>query len=219
MDNNRWHRNNLDGSSSPYLRQHAGNPIWWQEWNNETLTYAAAAKKPLLVSVGYATCHWCHVMAREAFSDPETAGYINDRFVSIKVDREQRPDIDQYLMNFIQAQTGGGGWPLNVFLTHDQKPVHALTYAPLKTSGYRYSFLDIAKAVIEFLDRQSERIIPFTLPDQEAPVVEAERLSAILSEYYDHESGVSGRARSSHPIPHCCSCYTGWRLTARGTTR
>ena len=199
MDNNRWHRNNLDGSSSPYLRQHAGNPIWWQEWNNETLTYAAAAKKPLLVSVGYATCHWCHVMAREAFSDPETAGYINDRFVSIKVDREQRPDIDQYLMNFIQAQTGGGGWPLNVFLTHDQKPVHALTYAPLKTSGYRYSFLDIAKAVIEFLDRQSERIIPFTLPDQEAPVVEAERLSAILSEYYDHESGGFGQGQKFPP--------------------
>jgi hypothetical protein len=91
MSNGRkmWQRNNLDKASSPYLRQHAGNPIWWQEWNRETLGHAVAENKPLLVSVGYATCHWCHVMAAGAFSDPETANYLNDNFISIKVDREQ----------------------------------------------------------------------------------------------------------------------------------
>jgi uncharacterized protein YyaL (SSP411 family) len=162
----KYTQNNLNISSSPYLRQHAGNPIWWQEWNSETLAYAAAANKPLLVSVGYATCHWCHVMAAEAFSDPETAAYLNANFVNIKVDREQRPDIDQYLMNFIQAQTGSGGWPLNVFLTPGLKPVHALTYAPLRTSGNRYSFLYIAQAVTEFMEQRGDNIMPFTQHEQ-----------------------------------------------------
>ncbi|MCU0460096.1 MAG: DUF255 domain-containing protein [Bacteroidales bacterium] len=199
MNDNRRSRNNLDGSSSPYLRQHSGNPIWWQEWNSETLAYAEAEKKPLLVSVGYATCHWCHVMAREAFSDPETADYINNRFVSIKVDREQRPDIDQYLMTFIQAQTGSGGWPLNVFLTHDRKPVHALTYAPLRTSGYRHSFLNIAKAVIEFLEKEPGRIVPFNLPDQEAPTADLERLPETLSGFFDDESGGFGQGQKFPP--------------------
>lgn len=198
-DNSRWSRNNLDGSSSPYLRQHAGNPIWWQEWNGDTLAYAAAATKPLLVSVGYATCHWCHVMAGEAFSDPETAGYINANFVSIKVDREQRPDIDQYLMTFIQAQTGSGGWPLNVFLTHDRKPVHALTYAPLRTSGYRHSFLNIAKAVIEFLGKEPGRIVPFNLPEQEAPPADLARLSETLFEFFDSEEGGFGQGQKFPP--------------------
>lgn len=198
-DNNKWMRNNLSSSSSPYLRQHAGNPIWWQEWGIDTLAYAVAARKPLLVSVGYATCHWCHVMAGEAFSDPETADYMNANFVNIKVDREQRPDIDQYLMNFIQAQTGSGGWPLNVFLTHDQKPVHAVTYAPLQTSGYRHSFLDIAKAVIEFLEKQSARIVPFILTEQEAPRADAQKLTVTLSEYFDDESGGFGPGQKFPP--------------------
>ncbi len=198
-DNNHWTKNNLANSSSPYLRQHAGNPIWWQEWNSDTLAYAEAARKPLLVSVGYATCHWCHVMAAEAFSDPETADYINASFVSIKVDREQRPDIDQYLMNFIQAQTGSGGWPLNVFLTYDRKPVHALTYAPLRTSGYRYSFLNIATAVIEFLEKQADRIVAFNLPEQEAPHVDLARLSETLSGFFDSEEGGFGQGQKFPP--------------------
>ncbi len=198
-DIGRWHRNNLESSSSPYLRQHAGNPVWWQEWNIETLAYAAAEKKPLLVSVGYATCHWCHVMAREAFSDPQTAEYVNDHFICIKVDREQRPDIDQYLMNFIQAQTGSGGWPLNVFLTHDLKPVHALTYAPLKTAGYRYSFLHIARAVIEFLEKQADRIVPFSLSEQEAPHADAERMIESLTEYFDGDHGGFGQGQKFPP--------------------
>lgn len=198
-DINKWERNNLDSSSSPYLRQHAGNPIWWQEWTIETLARAAELNRPLLVSVGYATCHWCHVMAAEAFSDPETARYLNDHFVSIKIDREQRPDIDQFMMNFIQAQTGSGGWPLNVFLTPDLKPVHALTYAPPRTSGNRYSFLYIAEAVIEFMEQRGENIMPFTPSEQEAPPVEAGRLIRDLGEFFDSENGGFGTGQKFPP--------------------
>jgi len=208
---NSFEKNNLDRASSPYLRQHAGNPIWWQEWNSETLAYATAENKPLLVSVGYATCHWCHVMAREAFSDPETADFINSNFVSIKVDREQRSDIDQYMMNFIQAQTGSGGWPLNVFLTSGLKPVHALTYAPLRTSGNRYSFLYIAQAVIDFLKSRGDSIMPFSPSEQEAPVADAERLTESLGEYFDREQGGFG-AGQKFP-PHSTLLYMLYHLS------
>ncbi len=210
-----WERNNLDGSSSPYLRQHSGNPIWWQEWSSDILAHAAEEKKPLLVSVGYATCHWCHVMAGEAFSDPETAGYINANFVSIKVDREQRPDIDQYMMNFIQALTGSGGWPLNVFLTHDLKPVHALTYAPLRTSGYRYSFLHIATAVIGFLEKQADRIVPFTLTEQEAPHADPDMITASLGEFFDKEHGGFGQGQKFPP--HSTLLFMLYRMSAESS--
>ncbi len=193
-----WQRNNLDRSSSPYLRQHAGNPIWWQEWKRETLDHAVTENKPLLVSVGYATCHWCHVMAAEAFSDPETASYLNANFISIKVDREQRPDIDQYMMQFIQTQTGSGGWPLNVFLTADLRPVHALTYAPAQGAGGRTSFLGIAQAVIDYLQSNGNSIRPFSASEEEAPQADAEELTESLSEYYDRESGGFG-CRSEVP--------------------
>lgn len=99
-------RNNLDKSSSPYLLQHIGNPVWWQEWSEELLKHALDTGKPLLVSVGYSTCHWCHVMAAEAFSDIKTAEYLNEHFISVKIDREQRPDIDQFMMDFINSQDG-----------------------------------------------------------------------------------------------------------------
>ena len=194
-----WQRNNLDRASSPYLRQHAGNPIWWQEWSRETLGHAVAERKPLLVSVGYATCHWCHVMAAEAFSDAETASYLNDNFISIKVDREQRPDIDQYMMQFIQAQTGSGGWPLNVFLTADLRPVHALTYAPVKSAGGRTSFLGIAHAVIDYLQSNSNSIRPFSATEEEAPLADADNLTESLSEYYDHEFGGFGTGQKFPP--------------------
>lgn len=194
-----WQKNNLDRSSSPYLRQHSGNPIWWQEWNRETLDHAVAEGKPLLVSVGYATCHWCHVMAAEAFSDPETAAYLNGNYVSIKIDREQRPDIDQYMMNFIQAQTGSGGWPLNVFLTPDLKPVHALTYAPLRTSGNRSSFLSIAQAVKEFIHTKADSIVPFSASEQESPPADTEQLAKSLREYFDRENGGFGTGQKFPP--------------------
>ncbi|MDZ7634874.1 MAG: DUF255 domain-containing protein [Bacteroidales bacterium] len=194
-----WERNNLDRSSSPYLQQHAGNPIWWQEWSRETLDHALAENKPLLVSVGYSTCHWCHVMAAEAFSDRETADYLNTNFISIKVDREQRPDIDQSMMHFIQALTGSGGWPLNVFLTADLRPVHALTYAPAMSAGNRVSFLGIAKAVNDYLQSNTSSIRPFEATDEEPPHAGAEKLTENLEEYYDHEYGGFGGGQKFPP--------------------
>src|SRR5665647_3391066 len=142
-----FNRNNLSNSSSPYLLQHTENPVWWQEWSPDVIRHAEFEKKPLFVSVGYSTCHWCHVMALEAFSDRDTADYLNSHYVCIKIDREQRPDIDQFLMDFINRQNGSGGWPLNVFLTEDLRPVYALTYAPAKHPNPGFSFLSVARKV------------------------------------------------------------------------
>jgi uncharacterized protein YyaL (SSP411 family) len=109
-------RNMLSLERSPYLRHHASNPVAWQPWSREAIDIARDAHVPLLVSSGYTTCHWCHVMAHESFEDAELASYLNSNFVCIKVDREERPQLDDYLMTYCQASTGNGGWPLNVFL-------------------------------------------------------------------------------------------------------
>ena len=142
-------RNNLDRSLSPYLLQHADQPVWWQEWSRELTDHALRADKPLLVSSGYSTCHWCHVMAAGAFSDQVTADFLNQHFVCVKIDREQRPDIDHYLMQFMQGQQGSGGWPLNVFLTPAGQPFFALTYAPAREEGGRISFLEVARQIMD----------------------------------------------------------------------
>ena len=204
--------NRLGDALSPYLLQHAQNPVDWWPWCDEAFDEARRRRVPVMLSVGYVVCHWCHVMAGEAFSDPETADYINANFVSIKVDREQRPDIDQYMMNFIQARTGSGGWPLNVFLTHDLKPVHALTYAPLHTSGYRYSFLYIATAVIGFLEEQADRIVPFTLTEQEAPHADPDMITASLEEFFDREHGGFGQGQKFPP--HSTLLFMLYRMSA-----
>ncbi len=161
-------RNNLDRSDSPYLRQHRNNPVWWQEWSSETLAAAAAQHKPLFVSVGYSTCHWCHVMAAEAFSDPDTADFLNRHFICVKVDRETRPDIDQQLMHFMQSQSGGGGWPLNVFLAPDLRPIFALTYAPAVPGNGMLPLLVIAGKVLEYFSSHAGELQPFS-PTEEKP--------------------------------------------------
>ena len=122
--------NRLAHETSPYLRQHADNPVDWYPWGEEAFAKARAEQKPILLSVGYSTCHWCHVMAHESFEDLATAALMNDAFVSIKVDREERPDIDSVYMTFTQALTGQGGWPMTVFLTPDLEPFYAGTYFP-----------------------------------------------------------------------------------------
>jgi uncharacterized protein len=122
--------NRLAGETSPYLLQHKDNPVDWFPWGEEALRLALAEDRPLLVSVGYSACHWCHVMERESFEDPEVAALMNERFVCIKVDREERPDIDAICMEACQAMTGHGGWPLNAFLTPEQAPFYAGTYFP-----------------------------------------------------------------------------------------
>lgn len=186
-------RNNLDKSLSPYLLQHTSNPVWWQEWSAEIIQHAVDEKKPLFVSVGYATCHWCHVMAAEAFSDIDTADFLNSHFICIKVDREQRPDIDQFMMQYLTALSGNGGWPLNVFLTADLRPIHALTYAP------QYSFLSIAKKVHEYYEKNADDIEPFINEEVHPSIAAEESLVKNLLSYYDAEYGGFGPAQKFPP--------------------
>ena len=115
----------LKNATSPYLLQHADNPVDWWQWGDEAFAEARARDVPVLLSVGYAACHWCHVMAHESFEDPQTAALMNDNFVAIKVDREERPDVDAVYMTATQAMTGQGGWPMTVFLTPDREPFFA----------------------------------------------------------------------------------------------
>ncbi len=139
--------NRLAGAMSPYLRQHADNPVDWWPWCTEAFAEARRLDRPILLSVGYAACHWCHVMAHESFSDPAIAAVLNDRFVSIKVDREERPDIDAVYLAATQALTGGGGWPMTVFLDHAGRPFYAGTYFPPSPQPGMPSFAEILHAV------------------------------------------------------------------------
>ena len=126
--------NRLASSTSPYLRQHADNPVDWWEWSDEALAVAHELDRPILLSVGYAACHWCHVMAHESFEDAATASYMNDHFINIKVDREERPDIDAGYMEATQALTGHGGWPMTVFTTPTGEPFFSADHSPSASS-------------------------------------------------------------------------------------
>ncbi len=167
MKNTDFKRNNLDRALSPYLRQHKDNPVFWQEWSEEALNYAREEGKILFVSAGYSTCHWCHVMASEAFSDPECAAYLNSHFLSIKVDREERPDIDRYMMSFLTETTGSGGWPLNVFLSPQLKPFFAMTYAHPEARFGTPAFSDILRRVREFYEEHGNDLITFRPAERE----------------------------------------------------
>src|SRR2546428_5604805 len=116
--------NRLAGETSPYLQQHAHNPVDWYPWGDEAFQKARSENKPILLSIGYSACHWCHVMEHESFENEKIAALMNDLFVSIKVDREERPDLDEIYMNAVQMLTGRGGWPMTVFLTPDGKPFY-----------------------------------------------------------------------------------------------
>ncbi len=140
--------NRLAQEKSPYLLQHAYNPVDWYPWGEEAFKKARDEKKLILLSVGYSTCHWCHVMERESFENLEVAKYLNEHFVAIKLDREERPDVDQIYMTAFQAMTGqGGGWPLNMFLTPNLEPLTGGTYFPPKDEGGRVGFPTVLKRV------------------------------------------------------------------------
>ncbi|MEG0541940.1 MAG: thioredoxin domain-containing protein, partial [Angelakisella sp.] len=140
-------KNNLGNQTSPYLLQHAENPVQWYPWCQEAFQKAQAENKPVFLSIGYSTCHWCHVMAHESFENEEIAQYLNNHFVSIKVDKEERPDIDSIYMAVCQAYTGHGGWPTSIFMTAQQKPFFAGTYFPPKTVRGMIGFLDLIKTI------------------------------------------------------------------------
>ncbi len=149
--------NNLINEASPYLVQHAYNPVDWYPWCEEAFNKAKAEDKPIFLSIGYSTCHWCHVMAHESFEDDGVAVVLNSDFVSIKVDREQRPDIDEVYMSVCQIMTGSGGWPLSVFMTSDKKPFFAGTYFPRQSASGRIGFIELCTNILHIwnTDRKS----------------------------------------------------------------
>lgn len=151
--------NHLAGETSPYLLQHAGNPVDWYPWGPEALDKAARENKPILLSVGYSACHWCHVMERESFDDPATAEFMNRHFVCVKVDREERPDVDALYMRAVQAMTGQGGWPLTVFLTPGGEPFHGGTYFPPEPRHGIPSFRQLLAAVSEAWEGRRDAVL------------------------------------------------------------
>src|SRR6187551_2269271 len=161
------HRNRLASETSPYLLQHAQNPVAWYPWGPEALARAAAENKPILLSIGYAACHWCHVMERESFENEAIAAQMNESFVCIKVDREERPDLDEIYMAATVALSGSGGWPMTVFLTPEQQPFFAGTYFPPETRGGMIGFRQLLGRIAELW--QSDRK---TLLEQAAELAE-----------------------------------------------
>lgn len=150
--------NRLINETSPYLLQHAHNPVDWYPWTNEAFEKAKKENKPLLISIGYSACHWCHVMERESFEDPQVAAFMNEYFVNIKVDREERPDVDHIYMDAVQAITGSGGWPLNVFITPEGKPFYGGTYYPPKRVFNRPSWIEVLQAIAHAYNDKKEEI-------------------------------------------------------------
>lgn len=204
--------NKLINEASPYLLQHAHNPVDWYPWGDEAFRKAKEEDKPIFLSIGYSTCHWCHVMAHESFEDKEVAQILNKHFVSIKVDKEERPDIDSIYMSVCQALTGSGGWPTSIFMTCDQKPFFAGTYFP-KSSGYgMIGFVDLLKSISEKwgserteLLRSADKIIEhIKTPDRQKGGINGElQHDAVLlfKQSYDDKYGGFGRA-PKFPTPH-----------------
>ncbi|WP_306186131.1 thioredoxin domain-containing protein [Streptomyces sp. MK5] len=150
--------NRLAHETSPYLLQHAGNPVDWWPWSGEAFEEARRGDKPVLLSVGYSSCHWCHVMAHESFEDQGTADYLNEHFVNIKVDREERPDVDAVYMEAVQAATGHGGWPMTVFLTPEAEPFYFGTYFPPEPRHGMPSFLQVLQGVRQAWETRREEV-------------------------------------------------------------
>jgi uncharacterized protein YyaL (SSP411 family) len=150
--------NRLVNETSPYLLQHAHNPVDWYPWGEEAIQQAQKENKPILVSIGYAACHWCHVMERESFENEQTAALMNEHFINIKIDREERPDLDHIYMDAVQSMTGSGGWPLNVFLTPDAKPFYGGTYFPPQRAFNRSSWREVLTAVSTAFQQKRDEI-------------------------------------------------------------
>jgi uncharacterized protein YyaL (SSP411 family) len=205
--------NRLANETSPYLLQHAENPVDWYAWGEESLARAQAEDKPILLSVGYAACHWCHVMAHESFEDPDTAALMNERFVNVKVDREERPDVDGIYMDAVAAMTGHGGWPLTVFLTPEGEPFLGGTYFPPEPRHGLPSFREVLVAVSDLyrerrddVARRSETMLvalrqAASAPPSSEPLTESLLFHAVrrLGELHDREWGGFGRAPKFPP--------------------
>jgi uncharacterized protein YyaL (SSP411 family) len=204
--------NRLASATSPYLLQHADNPVHWWPWSDEAFAAATERQVPVFLSVGYAACHWCHVMAHESFEDEQTASMINDHFVAIKVDREERPDVDAVYMQATQALTGQGGWPMSVFLTPDRKPFYAGTYFPPTPRHGMPSFAQVLQAISDaWRDRRAELLVSASeivrqLAKQprfdgagELTAADCEKALAALQGEFDSTYGGFGRAPKFPP--------------------
>ncbi|RPJ45435.1 MAG: thioredoxin domain-containing protein [Candidatus Latescibacterota bacterium] len=206
--------NRLARESSPYLRQHADNPVDWYPWGEEALDRAAREDKPIFLSIGYSACHWCHVMERESFEDPGTARILNESFVSIKVDREERPDLDSIYMESVQAMTGSGGWPMSVFLTSAKKPFFGGTYFPPEDRhglpSFRRLLLGIAEAYrrerpeierhAEALAGRLGRTTPLRGGEALRPGLPAAAVRALASEHDPVNGGFGGAPKFPQPM-------------------
>ena len=170
MEQNFRYTNHLIHETSPYLLQHAHNPVDWHPWNQETLDLAKKENKMLLISIGYAACHWCHVMEHESFEDSTVAAVMNKHFINVKVDREERPDVDQVYMNAVQLLTGRGGWPLNCIALPDGRPVWGGTYFP------KENWIKAIEQVAELYKKDPEK-----LDDYAANLTEGIKQSGLIS--------------------------------------
>src|SRR5579864_4589843 len=153
------HTNRLANEKSPYLLQHAHNPVDWYPWGDEAFEKARREQKPVFLSIGYSTCHWCHVMERESFENADVATVLNDHFISIKVDREERPDVDRVYMMFVQQTTGSGGWPMSVWLTPELKPFYGGTYFPPSSKWGRPGFVDILAEIARVWAAEQSKVV------------------------------------------------------------
>ena len=213
--------NRLIDEASPYLLQHAYNPVDWYPWGDEALEKARKEDKPIFLSIGYSTCHWCHVMAKESFSDKKIAAIMNKHFVCIKVDREERPDVDSVYMKAVQAMTGSGGWPLSVFLTPDGKPFYGGTYFPPVARGGMPGFDKLLLAVADAWTKNrkellasSGRIMDYLSADQTAGKSKLSlsmqaNAAEVLSQMFDSQLGGFGRA-PKFPQPSYLSMLMGY---------
>jgi uncharacterized protein len=209
------HRNALAGETSPYLLQHAGNPVDWRPWGEEAFDLARRLDRPVLLSVGYSACHWCHVMERESFEDASTAQLRNDHFVSIKVDREERPDVDGLYMSAVVSQTGQGGWPMTVFLLPDGRPFYGGTYFPPEARGGLPSFQQVLDGIATAY-RERREIVEQQASDMAAALqegrlgrppmgfrlTEATLLDALLTLRGQHDERNGGFGRAPKFPPH-----------------
>lgn len=222
--------NRLKNELSPYLLQHAENPVDWYPWGNEAFEKAQKENKPIFLSIGYSTCHWCHVMARESFENAEIAQLLNKYFVSVKVDREERPDVDQVYMTVCQALTGSGGWPTSLFLTPELKPFFAGTYFPPKGNGGFIGFFELLELIAkrwredkEALVSSAENIIS-QLKEPKSEKLEnsdtvIEKAVFELRRAFDEKNGGFGSA-PKFPVPHgliFLLLYGYWKKDAEAT--
>jgi len=191
--------NRLATESSPYLRQHSDQPVDWYPWGEEAFTMAARLNRPVFISIGYSSCHWCHVMAHESFADPATADFLNTHFVSVKVDREEHPDVDALYMEAAMALTGTGGWPLSVFTIPDGRPFFAGTYFPKEAKYGNPSFLDVLRTIVDAWKEQEADLLDGAEQLTAALIQRMSTLSdnTILSDFVEDEGfGILMQARA-----------------------